>query len=235
MLDRPGKDLLRDAVDRGPADARHLPGPPAAGLGAGRPVDANPPGQQLGLLDVGWTDAAGERPAHRPAERRARRDAACTGTTTSSPAAARRPRCWPRRRPGEIQAVRFAPAVPGACSGTPRSTCPCSVSWAEGDRADHLERGIDQQALLDEIDGGPRRAGHRLATAGRPVPRPAGGGHRREPRQADGPPSPARPRLPRRRPGQAPTWPRWARPRSRCSRSWAGPPTRTTRSPGWSG
>ena len=159
----PCKDLLRDAVDRGLPTLGICLGHQLLASALGGRVSANPPGQQLGLLDVGWTDAA--------------RGDALTGPLSQGPP--RRGVHWnhdvvaeppPEAEvlaatpDGEIQALRFARRAWGV-QWHPEVDVPVLVSWAEGDRADHLERGIDQQALLDEIDG----ARAELDTAWRPL------------------------------------------------------------------
>jgi GMP synthase (glutamine-hydrolysing) len=52
---------------------------------------------------------------------------------------------------GELQIARFAPTVWGV-QPHPEADEPVLQSWAAGDRDDHLERGIDQAAVLAEID-----------------------------------------------------------------------------------
>ena len=119
----------------------------AVALGGG--VERNPRGQQVGLLDVGWTGRRRRRPA--AGGRSPRRGAASSGTTTSSP------RC-PRTRPllaetadGEVQAARFAPAMWGV-QLHPEVDADVLVPWAEEDRGSHETRGIDPTACCGEID-----------------------------------------------------------------------------------
>ena len=52
---------------------------------------------------------------------------------------------------GELQAARFAPTVWGV-QVHPEVDVPVLTSWAAGDRDDHLHRGLDQEALLAEIE-----------------------------------------------------------------------------------
>jgi GMP synthase (glutamine-hydrolysing) len=53
---------------------------------------------------------------------------------------------------GELQAARFAPTAWGV-QLHPEVDRTVLESWAAGDRDDHLEKGIDQEAVLREIDG----------------------------------------------------------------------------------
>ena len=133
----------------------------AAALGG--TVTANPPGQQLGLLPVGWTDEAHDDPL--------------VGVLVDGPP--RRGVHWnhdivadlptgaevlAETAGGELQAARFGARAWGV-QWHPEVDVPVLVSWAEGDRADHLERGIDQAALLAEIGA----AGAELEEAWRPL------------------------------------------------------------------
>ena len=125
----------------------------------------------------GSSDSAGPPPpatTRSPARlsARDRRDAACTGTTTWS--RCRRPgrRCWPRTTGGRGAGGPVRTPWAWGVQWHPEVDVPVAGSWAEGDRADHLERGIDQQALLDEIDAARAELDTAWATAGRPVPRP---------------------------------------------------------------
>jgi GMP synthase (glutamine-hydrolysing) len=52
---------------------------------------------------------------------------------------------------GELQVARFGPRAWGV-QLHPEVDVPILTSWAAGDRDDHLERGIDQEAVLREID-----------------------------------------------------------------------------------
>lgn len=126
-------------------------------------VTVNPPGQQLGLLTVGWTAAAAADPLFgRLATGQPRRGVHWNNDIVAVlPDGASVLAATPA---GELQAARFGPGAWGV-QWHPEVDVPVLVSWAEGDRADHLERGIDQQALLDEIDA----ARSELDSAWRPL------------------------------------------------------------------
>ena len=111
--------------------------------------EPNPAGQQVGLFDIGWTaDAADDALLGAVASPR-RGVQWNTDVVTELPEGATA--LAADARPARTRSARFAPP-PGGCSCTPRSTGPCSSSWAAGDRDDHLEKGIDQEAVLGEID-----------------------------------------------------------------------------------
>ena len=56
--------------------------------------------------------------------------------------------CSPRPPTGELQVARFAPTVLGRAVAPRGRRADRCASWAAGDRDDHLERGIDQDAVL---------------------------------------------------------------------------------------
>lgn len=159
----PTRALLRQAVrDQVPTLGICL-GHQLLAAALGGTVMANPPGQQLGLIPVGWTDAAVaddlvEMLAGGPPRR---------GVHWNRDVVAALPRdavLLAATQLGEVQAARFGPRAWGV-QWHPEVDVPVLVSWAEGDRADHLERGVDQQALLDEIGA----ARLELDTAWRPL------------------------------------------------------------------
>ena len=113
----------------------------------GGQVEANPNGQQVGLYDVGWTADAAEDDLVRalgPARAIQWNNDVVTVVPEGAVVLA-------RTGEGELQAARFAPTVWGI-QAHPEADLAVITSWAAGDRDDHLERGIDQEALLAEID-----------------------------------------------------------------------------------
>ncbi len=116
----------------------------------GGEVGVNPHGQQIGVLDVGWTGAAAGDPLlgdlaargpHLPAVQwnndvvtrlpEGAVDLAHTGA-------------------GEVQAVRFAPTVWGV-QWHPEAGEEIIRPWADHDRDDAVERGVDVDAYVAEV------------------------------------------------------------------------------------
>jgi GMP synthase (glutamine-hydrolysing) len=113
----------------------------------GGAVEKNARGQQVGLFELGWTDAAADDPLLGrlgPVRAVQWNDDVVTALPEGAVALAQTPA-------GELQAARFAPTVWGV-QVHPEVDVPVLTSWAAGDRDDHLHRGIDQEALLAEIE-----------------------------------------------------------------------------------
>lgn len=146
----PTRTLLQRAVRDGTPTLGICLGHQLLAAALGGRIGRNPSGQQLGLLPIGWTGTARQDVLLGSLAVGNRRrgvhwnddvvvslpDRATVLAATSS---------------GELQAARFGPRAWGV-QWHPEVDVPVLVSWAEGDRADHLERGIDQQAMLEEID-----------------------------------------------------------------------------------
>ena len=109
---------------------------------------ADPDGQQLGLLDVGWTDAAREDPLFAPVARPCRAVHWNDDVVVDLPDGAI---LLAETERHEVQAVRYAPLVWGV-QPHPEVDVPELEPWAESDRGSHETRGIDTDALLREID-----------------------------------------------------------------------------------
>ena len=143
----PVKQLLREAVDGDVATLGICLGHQLLAVALGGESVPNHGGQQVGLFDVGWLEAAAD-------------DALVSGlgpvrgvqwnsdVVTRLPAGAV---ALAETADGELQLARFAPRAWGI-QLHPEVDVPILTSWAAGDRDDHLERGIDQEALLKEID-----------------------------------------------------------------------------------
>jgi len=142
----PLRALIRDAV------ARELPtlgiclGHQLVALALGGEVARNPRGQQVGLFDVGWLpEAVGDELVGVLGSVR--------GVQWNNDLVVRLPEdavALAETPHGELQAARFGRRAWGV-QLHPEADVPIVTSWAAGDRDDHLERGIDQDALLREI------------------------------------------------------------------------------------
>jgi GMP synthase (glutamine-hydrolysing) len=132
-----------------------------AAVAAGGRVDRDPAGQRVGLYDVGWTPAASVDPLLGDLATPRRAVQWNNDTVVELPAGATVLAALPD---GAVQAARFAPAVWGI-QWHPEVDRRVLTSWAEGDRDDHLERGIDQEAVLSSVD----RAATELDVAWRPL------------------------------------------------------------------
>jgi len=144
----PLKAMVRDAAATGVPTLGICLGHQVVAVALGGAADRNPRGQQVGLLEQGWLPEASD-------------DALLAGSAlplrgiqwnddivTALPDGARLLAATPA---GEPQVVRFAPTVWGVQSH-PEADVGVLRSWADGDRDDHLEKGIDQAAVLAEIE-----------------------------------------------------------------------------------
>ena len=142
----PVKQLLRDAVEQGQPTLGICLGHQLLAVALGGAATPCPRGQQVGLYDVGWLDAArdDELVAGLGAVRGVQWN---SDIVTALPEGA-----VPLAQTalGELQVARFAPRAWGV-QLHPEVDVPILTSWAAGDRDDHLERGIDQEAVLGEI------------------------------------------------------------------------------------
>ena len=139
------KEQLRQAAATGLPTLGVCLGHQLIAVALGGEVDRNPRGQQVGLFPLGWTDDQDELLGGLGPVRAVQwNDDVVTVLPEGAVALARTPE-------GELQAARFAPTVWGV-QVHPEVDVPLLTSWAAGDRDDHLARGIDQEALLAEID-----------------------------------------------------------------------------------
>ncbi len=152
------------AADRSPVLGICL-GHQLLAVALGGEVARNTLGQQIGVLDVGWTDAAAQDPlvgavASLPVPTPAvhwNND-----VVTRLPDAAVR-LAWTDG--GELQAARFAPTVWGV-QWHPEAGPEIIGVWAEHDRDDAVERGVDLDAYVEEVASARaalRHAGRHLA------------------------------------------------------------------------
>jgi GMP synthase (glutamine-hydrolysing) len=111
-------------------------------------VERNPRGQQLGLLEVGWTPAAtADRlvgPLATPRRGVQWNDDVVVGLPPGAELLA-------ATSQGEVQAVRYGPRMWGV-QLHPEVDAGVLEPWAEDDRGSHETRGIDTDGLLREID-----------------------------------------------------------------------------------
>jgi len=119
----------------------------------GGEVRVNPLGQQIGVLGVGWTAAAHDDPLLAPA--------AALGTSRDDVPAVQWNNDVVTRLPdgavdlahtdrGELQAARFAPAAWGV-QWHPEAGAEIIGSWADHDRDDAVERGVDVDGYVAEV------------------------------------------------------------------------------------
>ena len=142
------RERIREAADAGLPTLGICLGHQLIALALGGRVEQNPLGQQLGLIDVGWCDAAPTDELLGPLATPRRGVQWNDDVVTALPDGATLLAATPR---GEVQAVRFAPAVWGV-QLHPEVDVPVLRPWAASDRGSHEARGIDQDALLRAID-----------------------------------------------------------------------------------
>ncbi|HSE08253.1 MAG TPA: type 1 glutamine amidotransferase [Nocardioidaceae bacterium] len=141
------KALVRDAAERRVPTLGICLGHQLAAVALGGAVQKNPRGQQIGVLDFGWTRAAADDPL--------------IGAVSGASAAVQ----WnndivaippvgtevlARTRTGELQAARFAPTVWGVQSH-PEAGEEIVREWADNDRDDAAERGVDVDEYVAKV------------------------------------------------------------------------------------
>jgi GMP synthase (glutamine-hydrolysing) len=124
-------------------------------------VDRNPHGQQVGLLDVGWTPAATADPLLGPLATPRRGVQWNDDVVVELPPGAELLAATPG---GEVQAVRYGPLMWGV-QLHPEVDAEVLVPWAESDRGSHETRGIDTDGVLRAVE----RARAELDEAWRPL------------------------------------------------------------------
>jgi len=157
----PVKQRVRDAVATGLPTLGICLGHQLIAVALGGTVDRNPRGQQLGLLEIGWTaEATADELLGAVASPR-------RGVQWNDDVVTRLPEgaaLLAATGEGEVQAARYAPAAWGL-QLHPEVDVEVLRPWAESDRGSHEARGIDQDALLRDIAG----AREELETAWRPL------------------------------------------------------------------
>jgi GMP synthase (glutamine-hydrolysing) len=143
----PLKELLRAAAEGGLPTLGICLGHQLTAVALGGRVEVNPRGQAVGLHDVGWNDAAPGDPLVADLAS-PRRGVQWNGDiVTRLPEGAQALASSPE---GDLQVARFAESAWGV-QLHPEADELIVRAWAEGDRDDHLERGIDQEAVIGAI------------------------------------------------------------------------------------
>jgi GMP synthase (glutamine-hydrolysing) len=143
----PLRALVRDAATTGVPTLGICLGHQVCAVAFGGTVEPNPHGQQLGLLEIGWTAAADDDALLGPlaTPRRAVQWNDDLVTRLPDDAVPLAMTAY-----GETQAARFAPSVWGV-QWHPEVDRSVLEVWARDDEERHLARGIDQERLLDDI------------------------------------------------------------------------------------
>jgi GMP synthase (glutamine-hydrolysing) len=144
----PVKELLREARGSGLPTLGICLGHQLIASALGGRVERNPRGQQVGLIPLGWTDASVEDALFGPLATPRRGVQWNDDVVTALPVGATLLAETPY---GEVQAVRYAPAMWGV-QLHPEVDAAVLQPWADEDRGSHETRGIDTDALLREVD-----------------------------------------------------------------------------------
>ena len=143
----PAKALVRLAAASGVPALGICLGHQLCAVALGGVVVRNPQGQQIGVLDVGWTDEAGADPLLGPLARPARavqwNNDIVVEPPQGSVVLARTPR-------GEIQSARFADTVWGV-QWHPEAGADICRGWADHDRDEAAERGVDLEEYVAHV------------------------------------------------------------------------------------
>lgn len=156
----PVKELIREAVEQATPLLGICLGHQLMGVAMGGVAEPSPLGQQVGLYDVGWLPEAAADPLVGdlgPVRGIQWNHDLVTALPDGATALARTPQ-------GELQLARFAPRAWGI-QLHPEADEHILLAWAEGDREEHLDRGVDQEAQLGAI----ARARAELDAAWRPL------------------------------------------------------------------
>ena len=166
------KRLVREAAADGVPALGICLGHQLAAVALGGAVQVNPRGQQIGVLEVGWTAAAAEDPLL-SALTSARVAVQWNNDVVHVlPPGATVLACTPH---GEVQAARYAPTVWGVQSH-PEAGEEIVRAWADHDRDHALERGVDVDQYVDHVAAAReqlRRSWEPLATRFAGLPRGA--------------------------------------------------------------
>ena len=144
----PVKEQVREAVRTGLPTLGICLGHQLIAVALGGEIGVNDLGQQLGVLDVGWTSDAAADPLIGSLATPRRGVQWNNDVVTALPDGATVLAATPRQ---EIQAVRYAPTVWGV-QLHPEVDRQILDPWAASDRGSHDALGIDQEALLRDVE-----------------------------------------------------------------------------------
>nr|WP_246299313.1 type 1 glutamine amidotransferase [Nocardioides panaciterrulae] len=143
----PVKDRVRAAATAEVPTLGVCLGHQLAAVALGGTVGVNPRGQQLGLLDVGWHERAADDPLFAPVATPRRGVHWNNDVVLTPPPGA----VVLARSGGDVQVARHAATVWGV-QLHPEADLEVVRPWAASDEGSHRARGIDQEALLRDID-----------------------------------------------------------------------------------
>jgi GMP synthase (glutamine-hydrolysing) len=144
----PVKELIRDAVTDGVPTLGICLGHQLMGAALGGRVTPNPRGQQVGLLPVGWTDAAREDRLFRGLATPRRGVQWNYDLLVEPPPAAV---VLAQTPDGELQVARYAPAAWGVQLHPEVDETIVGTWVTDSERGELADRGLDADALLGEI------------------------------------------------------------------------------------
>jgi len=142
------KELLRDAVVEGVPTLGICLGHQLLGSALGGRVTQNPLGQQVGLLDVGWTEEAEDDPLFRGLAT-PRRGVQWNYDIVVEPPAGTV--VLARTPDGEVQAARYAPRAWGVQLHPEVDETIVGTWVTDSERTELADRGLDADRLLTDI------------------------------------------------------------------------------------
>ena len=141
------KALVRESAEHGVPTWGICLGHQLCAVALGGEVARNPRGQQIGVLDVGWCPAAAGDPLFGPVAGPARAAQWNDDIVVRLPEGAV---LLAETTRGEVQAARFAPTVWGV-QWHPEAGGDIIRVWADDDRDDAIERGVDVYEYLRHV------------------------------------------------------------------------------------
>ena len=144
----PVKELIRDAVTEGVPTLGICLGHQLMGAALGGRVTPNPRGQQVGLLEVGWTDEARTDPLFQPLAT-PRRGVQWNYDIVVEPPPGTV--VLARTADGELQVARYAPRAWGVQLHPEVDETVVGTWVTDGERAELADRGLDVDRLIVDI------------------------------------------------------------------------------------